>query len=332
MGKCVICGKSLGLFSLKNKCDDCKIAEQKTDLERRKAQLWLEKGFELGNLDSLTRHQDALAAFEKALSFDPKCVMAWEYKGISLSNLERYQETVDAFDKLLIIDPTLTNGWYYKGFALDKLGRYQEAVDAYDKTLSIDPTYANAWCNKGTALYNLGRYQDSLDACEKALSINPNDELAWNNKGGALANLGRYQEAVIAFDKALLINPNYAKALKNKGDALDKLGRYQDASKAYESFIEAPKICKKCHGGLRNWFINVYDPKDTQKTKEPFKICIGTICTQCDHIIPDFGMILQVFKAFDKMEDIQSLSPLIDMLVSNGYTIPKEIDCILHRV
>jgi len=35
MGKCVECGKSLGFLSLKNKCDECALAEQKTDKDRK---------------------------------------------------------------------------------------------------------------------------------------------------------------------------------------------------------------------------------------------------------------------------------------------------------
>lgn len=35
MGKCVECGKSLGFLSLKNKCDECALAEQKADKDRK---------------------------------------------------------------------------------------------------------------------------------------------------------------------------------------------------------------------------------------------------------------------------------------------------------
>jgi len=35
MGKCIVCGKSLGFLSFKNKCDECKLAEQKAEEERK---------------------------------------------------------------------------------------------------------------------------------------------------------------------------------------------------------------------------------------------------------------------------------------------------------
>lgn len=35
MGTCIICGKSTGFFSLKNKCNDCKTAEEKAEKDKK---------------------------------------------------------------------------------------------------------------------------------------------------------------------------------------------------------------------------------------------------------------------------------------------------------
>ena len=43
MGNCIVCGKSLGFFSLKNKCDDCKSTEQKKDISAEEIQKILDK-------------------------------------------------------------------------------------------------------------------------------------------------------------------------------------------------------------------------------------------------------------------------------------------------
>jgi lipoprotein NlpI len=196
-----------------------------------KAEEWLERGFELGNLG---RHQDALDAFGNALLINPNYVIAWYYTGLALHNLGREYQALEVYEKLLSIDPNFIMAWYNKGIALYDFGRYQDALEAYETTLALNPTFANAWCNKGSTLFALGRDRESLDAFEKTLTIDPNDAIAWNNKGGILDKLGRYQDALNAYEKALSIKPDYVKAWENKGDILDKLGRHQESYDAYK--------------------------------------------------------------------------------------------------
>src|SRR5829696_5637921 len=85
----------------------------------------------------------------------------------------RLEEAVEAYDKALSIRPDYPEAWYYKGVTLYFLDRDEEAVEAYDKALEIKPDYPEAWFNKGSALMNLERYEDALEAYEKTLEIKP---------------------------------------------------------------------------------------------------------------------------------------------------------------
>jgi tetratricopeptide (TPR) repeat protein len=286
---------------------------------------WLEKGFALGNINSPTKHQDALNAFEKALSIDPTLITAWIYKGLALANLGRHHDSLDAFEKALSIDPKLSMAWYYRGIALYSLSRFQNALDSYENALVIDPKLESAWCNKGTTLINLGKYEESLIAIEKALSIDSNDSIAWNSKGVALINLGRNEEAVMAFEKAISINPRYVKAINSKTTALANLGR-PDHSRM---------ICRKCHADLRDWKLNVYDTNDPQKINKPVQVILGTTCTYCGDVIADINWIVSIFKVTNDengAKGILNLLPIIDTLLFNGYTIPEDLSRIIAPV
>jgi tetratricopeptide (TPR) repeat protein len=286
---------------------------------------WLEKGLALGNISSPTKHQDALNAFEKALSIDPKLTTAWIYKGLALANLGRYQDSLNAFENALSIDPKLSMAWYYRGTALYSLGRFQDALDSYENALSIDPTMESAWCNKGTALVNLGKNEEGLVAFERALSIDSNDSLAWNSKGIALINLGRNEEAVKDFERALSINPKYVKAINNKTAALANLGKSDDSR----------MVCRKCHADLRDWKLNVYETNDPKKINEPLKVILGTTCTHCGDVIVDLNWIVSIFKATKDesgAKGILNLLPIIETLILNGYPIPEELSRIIAPV
>lgn len=287
---------------------------------------WLEKGFALGNLGSPTKHQDALNAFEKAISIDPKLTTAWIYKGLALANLGRYHDSLDAFQKALSIDPKVSMAWYYRGTVLYSLSRFQEALDSYENALVIDPNLESAWCNKGTALINLGKNEDALVAFNRALSIDRNDSIAWSSKGVALLNLGKDDEALDAVNTALSINPTYGKALNNRAAILAKLGRPRERSKM---------VCKKCHADLRDWEINEYDKYDFKKQNGPSKVVLGMICTYCGDVIVDINWIVSIFKETkDKSgaKGILNLLPIINTLILNGYQIPEELSRIIAPV
>jgi tetratricopeptide (TPR) repeat protein len=106
----------------------------------------------------------------------------WFNQGNTLRADGQYQEALEAYNKALSIDPNYAEAWTYKGNTLYRLGRYQEALDAVNKSLSINPDFEVTWNNKGLILQSLSRDQEALDAYNKALSINPDYSPAKNNK------------------------------------------------------------------------------------------------------------------------------------------------------
>ncbi len=59
----------------------------------------------------------------------------WVKKGNDLYLLGRYQEALEAFEGALSGSPDYAPAWNNKGLTLYILGRYQEAVDSYAKAL-----------------------------------------------------------------------------------------------------------------------------------------------------------------------------------------------------
>lgn len=196
---------------------------------------WSNKG---NSLDSLSRHEDAIRCFDKALELDPHFAHAWNNKGASLGMLGRYEEAVHCFEKALELDPRDAFAWNNKGNSLDRLGRYEEAIHCYDQTLEIDPCIALAWNNKGGSLGKLGRYEESIDCFNKAQELDPHDIKAWYNKGNSLHRLGRDQEAIRCFDQALELDPHNVTPWFLKGTSLDKLSRHEEAIRCFDQILE----------------------------------------------------------------------------------------------
>ncbi|MBD2451639.1 tetratricopeptide repeat protein [Nostoc sp. FACHB-152] len=184
----------------------------------------------LGNLHFAGQnYQEALTAYDKALSIQPDKHEAWYNRGIALDDLGHFEQAVASYDKALEIKPDKDQAWYNRGIALRNLGRYEQAVASYDKALEIQPDDHEALYNRGNALQNLGRYEQAVASYDKALEIQPDDHEAWNSLGNALWNLGRYEQAVASYDKALSIKPDYKSAWYNKACCYALQGNIEQA-------------------------------------------------------------------------------------------------------
>ena len=60
-------------------------------------------------------------------------------KGVALLNLGRYEDALKAFEEAVTLSPHNTNAWYNKGVALRNLGRYEDALMALNKAVELSP-------------------------------------------------------------------------------------------------------------------------------------------------------------------------------------------------
>ena len=192
----------------------------------RTTEFWLNKGT---SLHALSRPEEAIVCYDKALEIDPQDAKGWNGKGISLYALGRIEEAIDCCHKALAVNSRSALTWNNKGILLDAAGRPEEAESCFDKALEIDPRHAPAWNNKGNSLDTSGRREEAIDCFDKALEIDPRYVTAWCNKGNELVALGRHDEAIVCYDKALEIDPGYDAAWYNKSTTLKDLGRHEEA-------------------------------------------------------------------------------------------------------
>ncbi|AKB25194.1 hypothetical protein MSMTP_1725 [Methanosarcina sp. MTP4] len=190
--------------------------------------------------------------------------------------LTKYNEAIDAFDKAIEIKNDSSKAWYDKGLTLRELGKiekedevkltkYNETIDAFDKATEINPNYQDAWYFKGIALRELGeieqenevkltKYNKAIEAFDKAIEIKNDSSKAWYDKGLTLRELGKiekedevkltkYNEAIDAFSKAIGFKNDYSDSWHFKGIALRELGEIEQENEVkltkYNEAIEA---------------------------------------------------------------------------------------------
>jgi predicted O-linked N-acetylglucosamine transferase (SPINDLY family) len=171
------------------------------------------------NLGNVFRDQaawdDAIAAYERALTFDPEFPEALNNCGAALRHRGKATEAVELFKRAIALRPDYAEAYYNLGLVLDDQGHRTDAVTAYRRAIAIKSNFAEAHYNLGLALQMEGELGQAIAAYQQALRFKPKDHEIENNLGHALLAQGKLTEAIAAFRKALALKPDFAAAHSN---------------------------------------------------------------------------------------------------------------------
>jgi len=96
--------------------------------------------------------------------------------GNALSALGRKEEAIEAYQQAISVDPKDTYPYNGLGNALSALGRNEEAIIAFQQAINVDPKYAYPYNGLGNALSDLGRNEEAIKAYKTFLKLFSGDE------------------------------------------------------------------------------------------------------------------------------------------------------------
>jgi tetratricopeptide (TPR) repeat protein/S1-C subfamily serine protease len=183
-----------------------------------KAERWIERGNQLWRL---RRYEEAVKAFDKAISLKPESIhLAYYGKGLALGYEREYEAALASFELATETAPNFAPAFFYKSLVLRDLNRLEEALIAIDKAIDIQKNSqqenVNLYSEKGGILSNLKRYGEAEVAYNQAIQRNPRSSF-YNNRGLLYYNQGKPDLAVADYNKAIDLNSNFAVAYTNRG-------------------------------------------------------------------------------------------------------------------
>ncbi|MGO8947004.1 MAG: toll/interleukin-1 receptor domain-containing protein [Ktedonobacterales bacterium] len=123
------------------------------------------------------RREVALAAYEHILGLDPENGAIWHKKGDVLGILKREEEALAAFDQAITLNPKavlLAEALSGKGYALYLLKRAEEALAAFEQAITLNPQGGAGWTSKILVLKGLGRMTEAQEAKrQRAAALSP---------------------------------------------------------------------------------------------------------------------------------------------------------------
>lgn len=155
----------------------------------------------------------------------------------STHNNSLSEEAVKAFDEAISLNQKEIAPRLLKAAALSNLGILNQSQQVLDEALGAtkqNSERSQIWLEKAHFYAEQGDYNETLRALKEATDLSPQDEDLWINGGFLLsAVLGRYNESISYFDVAIRLNPENAVIWQYKGDDLKALGRNSEADAAY---------------------------------------------------------------------------------------------------
>jgi predicted O-linked N-acetylglucosamine transferase (SPINDLY family) len=202
------------------------------------------------SLEALGLHEEAEAAYRKAIGLDPGFASVHINLGSLLQKQRRDHEAEAAFRHALTLRNDLAKAWNGLGHSLQCQGRLKEALEAFRQAVTNEPASAMAHCNLGTVLFALDCNAEALAELNTALQLDPGHALAHGNLGALLARSGCPITGESASRTAISLMPNEHGWLINLGVALFAQGRHAEADKIYRKALAIRPDYAAGHGNL----------------------------------------------------------------------------------
>ena len=191
-------------------------------------------------LQKLGRPEEALAVCDNA----PADFDAWFLRGNILYSLSRAEEALAAFGKALALKPGDPGALCNKGETLRQLGRFPEAAAALGEALAQNPRSVQAMLGLGIIEFKYARLEEALRYFNAALEADPACATAYTGRGLALQELGRFGEAMADFERSLALNPELVEGRSNLGALQLLLGDFEKGWEGFEYRKLWGNLCK----------------------------------------------------------------------------------------
>jgi tetratricopeptide (TPR) repeat protein/2-polyprenyl-3-methyl-5-hydroxy-6-metoxy-1,4-benzoquinol methylase len=177
------------------------------------------------------RIAEAMARYDAAVQYDPRCARAHLNRGNILLAGTNIDEARSAYQIAITCDPLYAAAHFNLGNLNYRTGDFEQALYNYQAAIGIKPDFVNALVAMANALDSLGRSTEAVETYERALAFNPDYAEVHFNLGLLAMTHGRYEQAANSLRRATEIKPDVAQFHLTLGAVLGSLEQL-DAAEA----------------------------------------------------------------------------------------------------
>ena len=181
--------------------------------------------------------QEAIAAYQQALTITPNWVEVQRELGDLFLKLERWDEAVQVYEIAIGLRSD-TEVYHNLGDALLKLQCWEDAIAAYQKAIELNPEFSWSYNNLGDGLRELQRWDEAAQSYQKAIELKPDFALSHHNLGDVLVKKEDWENAIAAYQKAVDLDPNFVWSYYNLAEVYVKLEQLDEAVETYRQVLK----------------------------------------------------------------------------------------------
>ncbi|MFY0654835.1 MAG: caspase family protein [Cyclobacteriaceae bacterium] len=121
----------------------------------------------------LTRFEESITYFDKAIKLDPSNWSAFNNKAAALNYLEKYDKAVVLASAAIERNESAAMPYNHRAFANTMLGQVEESIKDIEKCILLDPHYSKVYYTKGLVDEKLMDNQDALESFQKSMDLTP---------------------------------------------------------------------------------------------------------------------------------------------------------------
>jgi tetratricopeptide (TPR) repeat protein len=220
--------------------------------------------FKAVTLARMGKNPLGLSVIDEGLTYSLDSARLWARRAYLLNTLNRHQEALASAVRALELDPDYGSALLFKFDAERQLGRTAEALASISSHIAwlhprdhkkgiesmklkwvlenpgrqLDPQRAAELQEYAFHYWQNANLEQSLATYRAATELDPFSYEIWNNYGSSLSGIGRYTEAIACFERAHELYPLITDFLANKAAALSRLSRNKEALACHEQILQ----------------------------------------------------------------------------------------------
>lgn len=210
--------------------------ERSRSSSRSDAEMWYQKGYYAGNLQTKGGFLQSVEYYQKAITADPGYASAYAGLARSYAKLPSYSAQPDyerartAALKAVSLDDGLADAHISLGMVLLIVDRnYARAEREFRRAAALDPHSSLAEGQLALCLAAVGQNEEAVAHARRAKALDPLSVGAATDLGIVLYYSRRLSEAASEFEEVLKLDPYYYRAELHLGETYLSLGRLDDA-------------------------------------------------------------------------------------------------------
>src|SRR5262249_40915346 len=121
--------------------------------------------------------------------------------GNALQHLGRLDDALKAYDKALTLKPDDADIWTSMGFVLTKLERDDEAITVFQHVLKLNPRHKGATRLYAKILYEAKRYDEAIPYYDRCAELEPDRAATYQCRGVCHSRNARHELAIADYEK-----------------------------------------------------------------------------------------------------------------------------------